>query len=52
MEKDRDDIPEATPVRDFRPEPDQVVVLIDVFMPTFREHMSEKAVTKNVTLPR
>jgi predicted RNase H-like HicB family nuclease/post-segregation antitoxin (ccd killing protein) len=52
MEKDGDDIPEATPARNLRPEQDQVIVLIDVFMPLFREHMDEKAVTKNVTLPR
>jgi predicted RNase H-like HicB family nuclease/post-segregation antitoxin (ccd killing protein) len=52
MEKDGDDIPEPTPAKGLRPESDQVIVLIDVFMPPFREHMNEKAVTKNVTLPR
>jgi predicted RNase H-like HicB family nuclease len=52
MEKDGDDIPNPTPVNALCPESDQVVVLIDTFMPPFREHMNNKAVTKAVTVPR
>jgi predicted RNase H-like HicB family nuclease len=52
MEKDIEEIPNPTPAKDLTPEVDQIVVLVDVFMPPFREHMNEKAVTKTVTLPR
>ncbi|MDR1378123.1 MAG: hypothetical protein LBJ36_03640 [Synergistaceae bacterium] len=41
-----------TPVRELRPDPDQTVVLVEVFMPPFRERMNNKAVTKTVTVPR
>ena len=52
MENDGDDIPEPTPVKDLRPEPDQASVLVDVFMPPFRDRMENRAVTKAVTVPR
>lgn len=52
MEQDGDEIPNPTPANRLRPEPDQVVVLIDSFMPPFRERMNNKAVTKTVTVPR
>ena len=37
MERDGDDIPSPSSPLDLKPEPDQAVVLIDVFMPPFRE---------------
>jgi post-segregation antitoxin (ccd killing protein) len=52
MEQDGEDIPAPTPAKDLQPEPGQVIVLIDVFMPPFRERMNNKAVTKAVTVPR
>ncbi len=52
MEEDGDAIPKPTPARGLSPEPNQVVVLIDAFMPPFRERMNNKAVTKTVTVPR
>jgi predicted RNase H-like HicB family nuclease len=52
MENDGDEIPAPTPAKDLKPDVDQLVVLVDVFMPPFREHMNEKAVTKTVTIPR
>ena len=52
MEGDEEDIPEPTSAKKLKPEPDQVVTLIDVFMPPFRERMNNKAVTKTVTVPR
>jgi predicted RNase H-like HicB family nuclease len=52
MERDGDEIPAPTPAKNLTPESDQVVVLVDVFMPPFRERMNKKAVTKTVTLPR
>ena len=52
MEEDADEIPVPTPVKQLKTESDQVVVLIDVFMPSIREKMNNKAVTKTVTIPR
>ena len=52
MEEDDDEIPAPSPVKQLKPESDQVVVLIDVFMPSIREKMNNKAVTKTVTIPR
>ena len=52
MEEDGDVIPEPTSAKKLNPEPDQVITLIDVFMPAFRERMNNRAVTKTVTVPR
>lgn len=42
MEQDGDPVPEPTPVEKLRPEPNQVVVLIEVWMPPFREAIEVK----------
>lgn len=51
MELDGDSIPAPTPVRDLRPEEGGVVSLIEVFMPTVRDRINQKAVKKTVTIP-
>ena len=52
MEEDGEEIPKPTPARDLTPETDQTIVLVDAFLPPFRERMNNKAVTKSVTVPR
>ena len=52
MEEDERNIPPATHLRNLAPEADQVVVLVEAFMPPFRERMNNKSVTKTVTVPR
>lgn len=52
MEQDSDPITEPTPVEKLRPEPNQVVVLIEVWMPPFREAIDSKAVKKTLTIPK
>jgi predicted RNase H-like HicB family nuclease len=52
IEDDGDKTPEPSAVKDLSPESDQAVVLIEAFMPPFRERMNNKAVTKAVTVPR
>jgi predicted RNase H-like HicB family nuclease/post-segregation antitoxin (ccd killing protein) len=52
MENDSDDIPEPTEIKNLNLESGHIAVLIDVFMPPFRERMNNKAVTKAVTVPR
>ena len=51
MEKDGDEIPSPSQIKDLKPDADEAVVLVDVFMPFFREHMDNKAVNRTVTLP-
>jgi predicted RNase H-like HicB family nuclease len=52
MEEDKDIIPKPSKIRDIRLEENETVVLIEVFMPAFRDKMATKAVNKMVTLPR
>lgn len=51
MEQDGEEIPEPTPVNQLTPEDGGVVVMIEVFMPAFRERMNNKSVNRTVTLP-
>jgi predicted RNase H-like HicB family nuclease len=52
MDDDGDEIPEPSDVKDILLEAGQAIVLIDAYMPLFRESMNNKAVTKTVTIPR
>ncbi|GIO30765.1 MULTISPECIES: type II toxin-antitoxin system HicB family antitoxin [Paenibacillus] len=52
MEEDGDEIPEPTPVADIPQMPKKVVVLIDVWMPPFRDKMADRAVKKTLTIPK
>lgn len=52
MEDDHDPIPEPTPVNKLHPEEGEVAVLVDVRMDILREEESQKAVSKNVTVPK
>ncbi len=58
MEEDGDDIPEPSPVQNIdyaeyeEPGWKLVSVLVEVWMPAFREKMDTKATTRAVTLPR
>ncbi|WP_141500948.1 type II toxin-antitoxin system HicB family antitoxin [Paenibacillus luteus] len=52
METDNDDIPQPTRTIDVKLDANQAVVLIDVWMPPFRDQMAEKAVKKTLTIPK
>lgn len=52
MERDNDDIPDPTPSVKVNTTPNQTVVLIEVWMPPFRDEMAEKAVKKTLTIPK
>ncbi len=52
MEQDNEAIPEPSKIRDIHLEDNETLVLIDVFMPAFRDKMATKAVNKMLTLPR
>lgn len=51
MEQDGDPIPAPTPVDQLTPEDGAVVVMVEVFMPAFRDRMNNRSVNRTVTLP-
>ncbi|WP_027363656.1 type II toxin-antitoxin system HicB family antitoxin [Desulfotruncus alcoholivorax] len=52
MEEDNDEIPDPTPISKIKLESDQVVVLIEVFMPTMREAIENYSVKKTLSIPQ
>ena len=48
MEKDGEEITEATPFPQLHPKSNQAIVLIDVWMPAFRDQIENKAIKKTV----
>ncbi|MCA1294926.1 type II toxin-antitoxin system HicB family antitoxin [Paenibacillus sp. alder61] len=52
MEQDGDSIPDPTPISELPQMPKKVVVLIDVWMPPFRDNMAQRAVKKTLTIPK
>lgn len=52
MEQDNDLIPDPTPVEKLHSEPNQVIVLIEVWMPPYRESLENRAVKKTLTIPK
>ena len=52
MEEDGEEIPEPSNLTDLHPEPNQVVAVIEAWMPPFREKMLNKSTNKTVTIPR
>lgn len=51
MEKDGDDIPEPTDVKDIKVEEGGALMLVDVYMPVVRDRINNKYVKKTLTLP-
>lgn len=51
MEKDEDEIPAPTPLKDVELEPNEHAVLVEVFMPAVRLSQTNKAVNRTVTIP-
>lgn len=54
MEEDGEDIPEPSAVRDIQKdlEPHEYVVMLEVWMPPFRNKIANKAVKKTLTIPK
>ncbi|MCL5056390.1 MAG: type II toxin-antitoxin system HicB family antitoxin [Actinobacteria bacterium] len=52
MEQDNEFIPEPTSISRIEVENNQAVVLIEVWMPPFRDAVQEKAVKKTLTIPK
>lgn len=51
MEQDDDPIPQPTRINELKLESNQIPVLIDVYMPIYRDVIENSYVRKNVTLP-
>lgn len=51
MEQDNEILPSSTPITELKLEPNQIPILIDVFMPSVRERMNNRSVNRTVTLP-
>lgn len=52
MEQDKESIPTPTKAGQFHVESNQVVVLVEVWMPLFRDRMEDKAVKKTLIIPK
>lgn len=52
MEKDGEPIPEPTPVNKIHVENNQAIMLIEVYMPVYREAIENQSVKKTLTIPQ
>ena len=52
MEDDGDPIPQSSRLADLALDENQVVTLVEVWMPPFRDKMANKAVKKTLTIPK
>ena len=51
MEQDNEEIPEPSCIADIPTEKGQSIILVDVFMPPFREKMNTRFVKKTLSIP-
>ena len=51
MEQDNEEIPQPTAIQDIHTEKNQVLAVIDVFMPAFRDKLNNRFVKKTLSLP-
>lgn len=51
LEEDGEEIPEPTKISDIKLEKNQSVILVEVFMPVFREKIKNSFVKKTLSLP-
>lgn len=51
LEEDGEHIPAPSPLREIKVEKNQIVTLVDVFMPAIRMAQNNKSVSRTVTLP-
>lgn len=52
MEVDQEELPAASSLKNIKLNKDKVAVLIEVYMPAFRENIGNKAVKKTLTIPK
>jgi predicted RNase H-like HicB family nuclease len=52
LEEDNDDIPQPSSLSNLKLEQNQIPIFIEVWMPPFRDEMSNKAIKKTLTIPK
>ncbi|PFU70406.1 pilus assembly protein HicB [Bacillus thuringiensis] len=52
MEQDQDIIPKPTQIRNIKVEENQVIILVNVFMPLIRSQIKRATIKKTLTIPR
>jgi len=52
LEEEGHPIPESSPANKIKTESNQVIVLVEAWMPPFRDEMRQKAVKKTLTIPK
>lgn len=52
MEQDGDEIPEPTPITEIHHGENQAIVLVEVWMPLYRNVIESRAVKKTLTVPK
>lgn len=52
MEQDNNEIPEPTPITKLQSDKNQAIVLIEVWMPIYRDAIENRAVKKTLTIPK
>lgn len=52
MEKDSDSIPEPSVIKDIKIDDNQVIVLIEVWMPLVRDEIENHSIKKTLTIPQ
>ena len=52
MEKDKDEMPDPTPIDKIKTESNQAVVLVEVWMPLIRDAIENRSVKKTLTIPK
>jgi len=52
MEKDGEPIPEPTPVNKIHVKNNQAIMLVEVYMPVYREAIENQSVKKTLTIPQ
>jgi predicted RNase H-like HicB family nuclease len=52
MENDDDPIPEPSSIENIVSEPNQVVVLVEAYMPVYRDAIENQSVKKTLTIPQ
>ena len=51
MEQDKDEIPEPSSLRSIEVQKDEVLTMVEVFMPPFREKQNSKFIKKTLSIP-
>lgn len=52
MEEDNENIPDATPVNKLKLDTNEAPILIEVYMPMYRDALENQSVKKTLTVPR